>query len=92
MVRSELSCQLLKMKIYLLAEIKCVGEQLHDFIAERLGSTPPDLSWDASLVKSWFSLEHVGSRIFRESTLSFSRDVESFNWLDRLDQSSAHPP
>ena len=38
------------------AEIKCVGEQLHDFIADRLGSTPSDLSWDASLVRSWFSL------------------------------------
>ena len=37
------------------AEIRCVGEQLHDFIADRLGSTPPDFSWDASLVKSWFS-------------------------------------
>ena len=23
------------------AEIRCVGEQLHDFIADRLGSTPP---------------------------------------------------
>ena len=50
------------------AEIKCVGEQLYDFIAERLGSTPPDFSWDASPHKILVFAPHVGSRILREST------------------------
>ncbi len=63
------------------AEIKCVGEQLYDFIAERLGSTPPDFSWDASLVKSWFSL-HTWVREFFASQPSFPR-LPSFNWLDK---------
>lgn len=63
------------------AEIKCVGEQLHDFIAERLGSTPSDFSWDTSLVKSWFSLR-TWVREFFASQLYFPR-IQSFNWLDR---------
>ena len=63
------------------AEIKCVGEQLHDFIAERLGSAPSDFSWDSSIVKSWFSL-HTWVREFFASRLYFPR-IQSFNWLDR---------
>lgn len=63
------------------AEIKCVGEQLHDFIAERLGSAPPDLSWDASLVKSWFSFQ-TWIREFFASRPSVPR-LQSFNWLGR---------
>ena len=39
------------------AEIKCVGEQLYDFIAERLGESPKDLTWDAALVKAWLPLD-----------------------------------
>ncbi len=63
------------------AEIKCVGEQLHDFIAERLGSAPPDFSWDASVIKSWFSL-HTWVREFFASQPSVQH-LQSFNWLDR---------
>lgn len=63
------------------AEIKCVGEQLHDFIADRLGSTPSDLSWDASLVRSWFSLG-AWVREFFASQPPFPR-LPSFNWLDK---------
>ena len=63
------------------AEIKCVGEQLHDFIAERLGSTPPDFSWDASVIKSWFSL-YTWVREFFASQPPMPR-LPSFNWLDR---------
>ena len=65
-----------------IAEIKCVGEQLHDFIAERLGSAPPDFSWDASVIKSWFSLG-MWVREFFASQPYFPRDV-GFNWLNRL--------
>ena len=63
------------------AEIKCVGEQLHDFIAERLGSTPRDFSWDASVIKSWFSL-YTWVREFFASQPPMPR-LPSFNWLDR---------
>ena len=63
------------------AEIKCVGEQLHDFIADRLGSTPSDLSWDASLVRSWFSLG-AWVREFFASQPPLPR-LPSFNWLDK---------
>ena len=63
------------------AEIKCVGEQLHDFIADRLGSTPSDLSWDASIVRSWFSLD-AWAREFFASQPPLPR-LPSFNWLDK---------
>ncbi len=32
------------------AEIRCVGEQLYDFVAARLGHAPADLPWD---VRRW---------------------------------------
>ena len=48
------------------AEIRCVGDQLRDFIAERLGDAPHSLDWDADLARSWLPIDewfqefHVG--------------------------------
>jgi hypothetical protein len=39
------------------AEIKCVGEQLYDYIEERLGEAPKDIAWDAALAKTWVPLD-----------------------------------
>ena len=39
------------------AEIKCVGEQLYDYIEARLGEAPKDIAWDASLAKAWLPLD-----------------------------------
>ena len=35
------------------ADIRCVGEQIKEFIELRLGEAPPDLVWDGSLIQSW---------------------------------------
>ena len=38
------------------ADIRCVGEQLYDWIEARLGEAPSGLPWDASLVRAWLPL------------------------------------
>ncbi|MDF1514331.1 MAG: hypothetical protein P1S60_11035, partial [Anaerolineae bacterium] len=39
------------------AEVKCVGEQLFDFVAARLGVAPDDLPWDKALLHAWLPLD-----------------------------------
>jgi hypothetical protein len=39
------------------AEIHCIGEQLLDYIDERLDPVPPDLPWDAELARAWLALD-----------------------------------
>ena len=39
------------------AEIKCVGEQLYDYISARLGEAASDLPWDEALVRAWLPLD-----------------------------------
>lgn len=39
------------------ASVKCVGEQLYDHVAERLGKANGDLPWDEALVRAWLPLD-----------------------------------
>jgi len=39
------------------AEIKCVGEQMHDHIGSQLGEAFGDLPWDEQLVRAWLPLD-----------------------------------
>jgi hypothetical protein len=39
------------------AEVRCAGEQLYDFIAERLGQAPANLPWDEALARAWLPLD-----------------------------------
>jgi hypothetical protein len=39
------------------ATVRCVGEQLSDLIAERLGQAPAHLEWDEQIARSWLPLE-----------------------------------
>ena len=40
-----------------IAEIRCAGEQLYDYIEERLGQAPTNgLPWDAELARAWLPL------------------------------------
>ena len=48
------------------AEIRCVGEQLYDFIEPRLGDAPDGLPWDESLVRSWLPLDSWIEEFFAE--------------------------
>ena len=40
-----------------LAEIRCVGEQLLDAVAVRLGEAPDALPWDETLARAWLPLD-----------------------------------
>src|SRR5437764_1258756 len=40
-----------------IAEIKCVGELLLDYISQRLGAAPKNLQWDQPIFRAWLPLE-----------------------------------
>ena len=61
------------------AEVRCVGEQLHDFIQARLGEAPDDLSWDEALLRTWLPLDGW-VRAFVEQA---AQDLQQTNYLDR---------
>ena len=66
------------------ARIKCVGDQLFDFIAARLGQAPDDLVWDEALLATWFPLnswvtEFLRSWPYAPPTPPF----DEVNWLER---------
>lgn len=58
------------------AEIRCVGEQLYEYIEQRLGEAPPDLAWDKPLLRSWLPLD----RWFRDF-LASAGALDEENWL-----------
>lgn len=59
------------------AEIKCVGERLLDYIGERLGEAPRDITWDESLIREWLPLDKWVAEAVEE---------EIGQWLDKTDR------
>lgn len=59
------------------ADIRCVGEQLYDIIAARLGQAPVDLPWDDALARAWLSLDAWAADFLRD----IAQPLESLNWL-----------
>ena len=39
------------------ADIKCIGEQLYEYIEQQLGEAPPQLPWDETLGRAWLALD-----------------------------------
>jgi hypothetical protein len=69
------------------ADIFCVGEQLYEYLRNRLGKAPDDLPWDATLAKAWLPLD-LWMREFFEAPpkISWSTTVQLLdqtNWLAR---------
>ncbi len=62
------------------ARILCVGEQLYDFIDQRLEAAPEQLAWDGDLVRSWLPLDAWMRDFHLEET---SQYLQATNWLDR---------
>ncbi|MCY3791251.1 MAG: hypothetical protein OXH63_20960, partial [Gemmatimonadetes bacterium] len=62
------------------ARILCVGEQLYDFIDQRLEAAPKQLAWDGDLVRSWLPLDAWLRDFHLEET---SQYLQATNWLDR---------
>jgi len=62
------------------ARILCVGEQLYDFVDQRLEAAPEQLAWDGDLVRSWLPLDAWMRDFHLEET---SQYLQATNWLDR---------
>ena len=62
------------------ARILCVGEQLYDFIDQRLEAAPEQLAWDGDLVRNWLPLDAWMRDFHLEET---SQYLQATNWLDR---------
>jgi RNA polymerase Rpb2, domain 6/RNA polymerase Rpb1, domain 2/RNA polymerase Rpb2, domain 3 len=61
------------------AAIRCVGEQLYDFLEQRVGTAPADLTWDEALLRAWLPLDgwmraFLGQR---------GEPLDETNWLAR---------
>ncbi len=66
------------------ARIKCVGEQLFDFIAARLGQAPDDLAWDEALLATWFPLDSWVTEFLRSwPYVPPTPPFDEVNWLER---------
>jgi len=61
------------------AQIRCLDEQLCDYVAEHLGEAPKGLHWDEELVRSFLPLD----RLLRDfHGRSSSHYLQLTNWLD----------
>lgn len=58
------------------ADVKCVGEQLYEYISERLGEAPRDVTFDQALMRSWLPLD----------TWVAEAVEEIGQWLDKTDR------
>ncbi|MCU0521734.1 MAG: hypothetical protein MUF84_13715 [Anaerolineae bacterium] len=65
------------------AEIWCVGEQLYDAIAARLGRAPADLRLDRSLARAWLPLDTWVKEFMARADGRFvsSQPLDTTNWL-----------
>ena len=57
-----------------------MGEQLYDFIDQRLEAAPEQLAWDGDLVRNWLPLDAWMRDFHLEET---SQYLQATNWLDR---------
>jgi hypothetical protein len=69
------------------AEIACVGEQLYDHVAKRLGQAPQNgLPWDAELARAWLPLDEWIDEFMRNAQSAQRLETEllgSENWIAR---------
>jgi hypothetical protein len=65
------------------AEIRCAGEQLYDYLAERLGEAPAYLRWDEELARAWLPLDTwvVGFLTTIDPAYRGSTILDQTNWL-----------
>ncbi|MFC1974861.1 hypothetical protein ACFLXQ_00510 [Chloroflexota bacterium] len=59
------------------ATIRCAGEQLYDYIEERLGQSPPDLPWDATLARAWLPLDTWLDEFMHHT----AQRLDTTNWI-----------
>jgi len=62
------------------AVISCVGEQLLQYISERLGRAPAGLPWDEELLRTWLPLD----KWITEFLVENGQVLEETNWLSKI--------
>jgi hypothetical protein len=65
------------------ADVCCAGEQLYDYIAERLGQAPAHLPWDAALARVWLPLDAWARDFLTPAEGDFSAQVSRAQWPDQ---------
>lgn len=59
------------------ATISCVGEQLLQYISERLGQAPAELPWDEALLRTWLPLDRWITQFLTDK----GQTLDSTNWI-----------
>ncbi len=65
------------------AEIKSVGEQLYDYVEERLGTASHGLPWDEQLVRAWLPLDTWIREVVTSGAGETYVRWATGQWLDR---------
>ena len=73
------------------AEIACVGEQMYDYIQERLGQASNGLEWDDEVLRAWLPLDRWVNEFLHYNAQSLnatnwfspSQPLDETNWLSR---------
>jgi RNA polymerase Rpb2, domain 6/RNA polymerase Rpb1, domain 2/RNA polymerase Rpb2, domain 3 len=73
-----------------LAEVRCAGEQLYDYVAERLGHAPAHLPWDQALARAWLPLDVWARDFLTPVEGDFSAQVSRAQWLDQTNWLAVH--
>ena len=63
------------------AKIECVGDQLYDYFKARIREAPPELEWEASLVRSWLPIDRWVGEFFSDTFTA--QKLSLTNWLDK---------
>ncbi|MFL5803662.1 MAG: hypothetical protein ACJ8CR_18210, partial [Roseiflexaceae bacterium] len=64
------------------AEVRCAGEQLYDYIAARLGQAPAQLPWDEALARAWLPLDSWARDFLTPAEGDRGVTVSIAEWLD----------
>jgi hypothetical protein len=62
------------------AEIACVGEQLYDYVHDRLGQASNGLTWDEEILRAWLPLERWVDEFMHNQT----QPLEGVSWFTRV--------
>ncbi|HEX4204457.1 MAG TPA: hypothetical protein VHZ51_09720 [Ktedonobacteraceae bacterium] len=67
------------------ARVLCVGEQLFEYIQQRLGKAPADMAWDETLLRAWLPLDVWTQEFFanKDRDNIFVQWLSATNWLSR---------
>jgi len=65
------------------AEVRCAGEQLYDYIIERLGQAPARLPWDEALARAWLPLDTWAREFLTPAEGDSAAHISSAQWLDQ---------